>query len=73
MEVAGISLIFIAMIVLMGIGYKNQEIELRNQAVAQQKSNKVIYDKVWKVIQQKAQIADKYEGAFKEIYTGFES
>ena len=66
--VIGITLIFILIIILMGIGYKNQEVDLRNQAEAQQKANKVIYDKVWKVIQQKAQISDKYENAFKEIY-----
>jgi hypothetical protein len=68
----GISAIVIVVLCLsvffMGVGYKNDEVELRNQAVAQQESNKVIYDKVWKVISQKAQIADKYQTSFKEIY-----
>ena len=62
--------ILVIIVVLMGIGYKNTEIELRNQSVAQQKANEVIYDKTWKVISQKAQIADKYESAFKDIFVG---
>ena len=64
-------IIVVALILtVMGIGYKNREVELRNQSVAQQEANKNIYDKTWKVVQMKAQIADKYAGEFKEIYTG---
>jgi len=55
-------------IILMAIGWSNQEIELRNQSVAQQKANEVIFDKTWKVIKQKAQITDKYAKDFKDIY-----
>jgi hypothetical protein len=52
----------------LAISYRNQEVSLRNQATAQQKANEVIYDKVWKVISQKAQIAEKYKDSFKDIY-----
>jgi len=55
---------------VIGVGWSNTEIELRNLAEAQQESNKVIYDKVWKVIKQKAQITDKYAKDFKSVYNG---
>jgi len=57
-------------IFMTGINYKNTEIDLRNQAIAQQESNKVTFDKVWKVIKQKASIADKYANDFKNIFGG---
>jgi hypothetical protein len=47
----------------------NKEIDLRSQFDAQAKANTVIYDKVWKTIQQKAQIKADYAGDFKKIYT----
>lgn len=64
----GVVLILFLSIFFIGVGYKNKEIDLRNLSVAQQQANQVIYDKVWKVISQKAQIADKYQTSFKEIY-----
>jgi uncharacterized protein YneF (UPF0154 family) len=61
---------FIAIFIIgMWISTSNQEIGLRNQATAQQEANKAIFDKVWKVIQQKAQVADQSADKFKEIYT----
>ncbi|MFW6120572.1 MAG: hypothetical protein ACOC80_06685 [Petrotogales bacterium] len=52
------------------VNYNNQEIELRNLAEAQQENNKTVYDKVWKVIKQKAGVTDKYATDFKEAYGG---
>lgn len=46
----------------------NTEVDIRNQANAQQKSNEVTYDEVWKVLQQKAGVLDKYASDFKSIY-----
>lgn len=51
-----------------GIGINNKEIRLRNTANAQQENLKVVYDKTWKVIQQQAQVSDKYAEDFKKIY-----
>lgn len=48
----------------------NTEIDIRNQIKAQQKSNEVIYDEVWKVLQQKAGVLDKYSSDFKEAFGG---
>lgn len=50
------------------VGASNKEIGVRNQMTAQQKSCEAFYDKMWKVIQQKAQVADEYKTAFAEIY-----
>ena len=50
------------------VGVSNTEIELRQQAVAQEQNNQNIFDKTWKTIQQKAQITDKYAKDFKDIY-----
>jgi hypothetical protein len=68
--IVAIALCFITILGAVGMYFSisNQEIGLRNQAKAQQDANKVIYDKVWKTIQQKAQISDQYESAFKDIY-----
>jgi len=68
--ILGIIAFIVLICVIMNYSYKNSEIDLRNQAKAQQEANKVIFDKVWKVIQQKAQITDKYSNDFKQIYGG---
>lgn len=57
-------------IALGAIGISNEEIELRNQAVAQQKTNEATFDKVWKVLKQKAGIMDKQREDFRVVYTG---
>ena len=61
-------LIFVVSVIAWGVGVNNTEIELREQAIAQEEDNKNIYDKTWKVIKQKAQITDKYAKDFKDIY-----
>jgi len=68
LAIAAAIVIFVLIIIGMRISYSNDEIGLRNQAKAQEDCNKVIYDKVWKTISQIAQVASKYEEAFKEIY-----
>jgi hypothetical protein len=52
------------------VGFNNTEIELRTQAEAQQENNTIVYDKVWKVLKQKAGVTDKYAKDFKEAYGG---
>lgn len=51
------------------ISIGNQEVDLRNQFSAQLKANEVIFDKVWKVLQQKAGVTEKYAEDFKKIYS----
>ena len=64
------SILALALVVgLMYLSASNGEIRLRNQVVAQQQACEAYYDKLWKVLQQKAGVTDQYKGAFKDIYT----
>lgn len=53
---------------LMAVSYSNREIRVRKQIETQQEACKLVYDETWKVIAQKAQVAEKYKDAFKEIF-----
>lgn len=48
--------------------YDSQYITLNNQFEAQVSQDKLVYDEVWKVIKQQAQVSDQYADKFKEIY-----
>lgn len=48
--------------------YSNREIGLKNLASAQETANKVIADKMWKVIAQKAEIKESYKKDFEQIF-----
>jgi uncharacterized protein YneF (UPF0154 family) len=66
-------LIVVIAVIAMSIGgmyfsYSNDEVKLRNYAAAQEDVNRAIFDKVWKVISQQAQVADKYKNDFQEVY-----
>jgi hypothetical protein len=56
-------------VVGMYFSYSNREVELKNLAAAQMKANETIFDKMWKVVAQQAQVTDKYKDSFKEIYS----
>ncbi len=66
--VVGLAIVVWLVWFLMGISYNNTEKGLRNRAEAQRGKIENVYDKMWKVLQQKAQVADQYKDAFKEIY-----
>lgn len=71
-----IILISTAVILLSGIlgyaimyfSYNNKEISLRTQAEAQRGKIEGVHDKMWKVLQQKAQVSNEYKNAFSEVY-----
>jgi len=74
---AKVSIVMALILVVLGgaigcsaVGWHNKAIALESQFKAQQKANEVEYDKVWKVIAQKAQIPGKYKEDFKDVYTG---
>jgi hypothetical protein len=46
----------------------NSEIDLRTAIEAKKKDNEATYDNMWKIINQKAQVAEQYKNAFKDIY-----
>lgn len=50
-------------------GYSNDEIRLKNSIAAQQSVLSSYYDRMWKIISQKAQVADKYKESFKDVYS----
>ena len=53
-------------------GYNNKEITLRTQAEAQRGKIEGVHDKMWKVIQQKAQVADEYKSLIPiQLYKAF--
>ena len=59
---------FVILIVGMGISASNKEVALRSKIEAQKQVVESYYDKMWKVISQKAQVTDQYKDAFKDIY-----
>jgi len=71
------TLLIIGLVVLIAAGiwgamyvnYSNQERRLVNLAGAQVQANAAIFDKVWKIISQKAQVSEKYKDSFEAIYT----
>lgn len=66
--ILGIVGLLVIMTVFYGIYANNHEIELRTTATAQQKNTEAYFDKMWKIISQNNQVAEKYKNAFKEIY-----
>lgn len=67
--IIGLSIITLIIIVaIIGVSVSNKEIKLRSQITAQKQVCEAFYDKLWKVIAQKAQVADQYKTSFKEIY-----
>lgn len=67
-SVLSISITLVVTIFGMYLSYNNQEIALRNRAEAQYSKIEGVHDKMWKVIQQKAQVSNEYKNAFSEIY-----
>lgn len=65
---AGVFLILGLSIVFWAVGVSNTEIRTRNTGKAQQEVCAAFFDKMWKVLQQDAQVADQYKEAFKQIY-----
>jgi len=60
--------LLVLIVVLLYFHYNNCEIALRKLALAQMGKIKSTFDKTWKVIKQKTQVADEYRKAFEEIY-----
>lgn len=46
----------------------NTEVSLKNAITAKKTDQEATFDKMWKVLNQKAQVADQYKEAFKDIY-----
>ena len=55
-------------VVCMYFSYNNTDARLRAQVEAQIGKVEGVHDKMWKVLQQKAQVSNEYKNAFSEIY-----
>jgi hypothetical protein len=67
--IIGLSVLTIVIIIsVLWISASNKEIRLRSKITAQKQVCEAYYDKLWKVISQKAQVAEQYKKTFKEIY-----
>lgn len=72
-KIIGISIAVIVMVfgvvtLSMHFSYNNTDAKLRAQAEAQRGKIEGVHDKMWKVLQQKAQVSNEYKNAFSEIY-----
>lgn len=68
LSVAILAVVFGIIVFGMSMSYSNQEIDLRATTLAQQEKCKAYFDKMWKILKEKAGVADQYKEAFKEIY-----
>lgn len=67
--IIGLSILTIVIIIgSMWISSNNKEVGLRNKLTGQVKVVEAYYDKLWKIISQKAQIAEQYKDAFMKVY-----
>jgi hypothetical protein len=67
-SIIGLVTLIGAVVFFMNISVDNQEITLREKANAQTSVCKAYYDKMWKILKQKAGVTDQYKDAFAEIY-----
>lgn len=58
----------VVVLVAMFFYYNNREVALRKQAEAQRGRVKAVRDTMFKVLQEKAGVADKYRAAFEKVY-----
>ena len=57
-------------LVISYISFYDEAVELENATLAQYEQNKNNYDKLWKSIQEMAQVPDKYKDDFQEVLVG---
>jgi hypothetical protein len=65
----GVLVVLIISIASWWFSTSNTEIRLINRGKAQQQVCEAYFDKMWKILQQKAGVTDQYKNSFKEVYT----
>lgn len=60
--------LFTFITVSMFFSYNNQEVSLRKDSDAQRSKIEGVHDKMWKILQEKADVAGEYKDAFSSIY-----
>lgn len=69
--IVSILLIFGLGIVSSGISIYNNHTQLVTQIEARQQANTVIFDNMWKTINQTVQVSDKYKDGLKEVLVAY--
>ncbi len=63
-----IIIVIAVVLLIMFFAYNNREVALRKEAEAQNKNITSIHDAVWKIIKEKAGVAEKYRETFEKVY-----
>lgn len=63
----GVFLLLLIYLITIYIRFYNRSVELEAAVTAQYQANQNKYDEMWKVIQETAQVPDKYKDDFKEL------
>lgn len=71
--VFGVLALGVVMLLMMGVGFHNKEVKLRNLIVNKQTDNKNQMDKMWKTISQTTQVTDEQKSALVEVFQGYTS
>jgi len=66
-----IIVLFILCVIGKGISVYNTNISLVNQIQAKQQANEVIFDNMWKKINQTVQVSDKYKDGLKDVLLAY--
>lgn len=60
--------VFAIILLAMYFSYNNREVALRKEAEAQNKNIAGVHDAMWKIIKEKAGVAENYRTAFEKVY-----
>lgn len=60
--------VFAIILLAMYFSYNNREVALRKEAEAQNKNIAGIHDAMWKIIKEKAGVAENYRTTFEKVY-----
>ena len=63
-----IAAVLAIVLLVMYFVFNNREVALRKEANAQEKAITAVHDTMWKIIKEKAGVAEKYRKTFEEIY-----
>lgn len=61
--------VIVAGIFMSYVNYNNREVSLRAESDAQRAKIEGVHDKMWKTLQQKAQVSNEYAQSFDSIYS----
>lgn len=66
--IAGLALVVSLFFFVWYMSVNNTDARLRADAAAEQQNCKIIYDEMWKVIKEQAQVPDAYKDDFKNVW-----